>query len=56
MKYKGMTINEALCEAGVEKDFYKAIEEKDKKKVVSILENLGLNESSIKPIIEEFKL
>lgn len=56
MKYKGMTINEALCESGLDKEFYKAIDEEDSKRVREILESLGLKEKSIKPILEQYGL
>ena len=56
MKYKGMTVNEALCESGLDKEFYDAIDRKDSKKVRQILESIGLNEKSIKPILEQHEL
>jgi hypothetical protein len=56
MKYKGMTINEALCESGLIKEFDKAVSERDVEKVRSILKQLELDEPSILPILEHYGL
>lgn len=56
MKYKGMTVNEALYESGFINDFDKAVKEKDSSKVREILFELGLKESSIIPILRQHKL
>ena len=50
-KYDGITINERLFVAKKIDEFDKAINEKDKIKVISILQNIELTESSIYPIL-----
>ena len=45
MKYKGMTINEALCESGLINEFDKAVEKRDVQKVRGILKQLELDET-----------
>ena len=56
MKYKGMTINEALCESGLINEFDKAVEKRDVQKVRDILKQIELTESSIEPILESYGL
>lgn len=56
MKYKGMTINEALCESGLINEFDKADEKRDVQKVRDILKQIELTESSIEPILESYGL
>ena len=50
-KYDGITINERLFVAKKIDEFDKAINEKDKIKVISILQNIELTKSSIYPIL-----
>lgn len=56
MKYQGMTVNERLYVSGLMDAFDRAIKEKDILKVKSILEDVELNEESIKPILQAFGL
>lgn len=56
MKYQGMTVNERLYVSGLMDAFDKAVKEKDIPKVKSILEDVELNEESIKPILKAFGL
>jgi len=56
MKYQGMTVNERLYVSGLMDAFDKAVKEKDIPKVKSILENVELNEESIKPILKALGL
>jgi uncharacterized membrane protein YvbJ len=56
MKYQGMTVNERLYVSGLMDEFDKAVKEKDTQKVKSILENIEINEESIKPILKELGL
>jgi uncharacterized membrane protein YvbJ len=56
MKYQGMTVNERLYVSGLMDEFDKAVKEKDTQKVKSILENVEINEESIKPILKELGL
>ena len=50
-KYDGMTVNERLFVAKKIDEFYKAVNEKDRIKVISILQSVELTESSIYPIL-----
>lgn len=50
-KYAGMTVNECLYVSGLMDEFDKAVEEKNVDRVRSILEEVGLTEESIKPIL-----
>jgi iron uptake system EfeUOB component EfeO/EfeM len=56
MKYQGMTVNERLYVSGLMDAFDKAVKEKDIIKVKSILEDVELNEESIKPILKALGL
>lgn len=56
MKYKGMTVNERLYVSGQMDAFDKAVKDRDIPKVRIILENVELNEESIKPILKYFGL
>lgn len=56
MKYKGTTVNEALCESGLIKEFDRAVEKRDAQKVRNILKQLELDERSILPILEHYGL
>lgn len=56
MKYSGMTVNERLYVSELMDAFDKAVKEKDIQKVKSILENVELNEESIKPILKDLGL
>jgi len=56
MKYQGMTVNERLYVSGLMDAFDKAVKVKDIQKVNSILENVELNEVSIKPILKDLGL
>jgi len=51
-----MTVNERLYVSGLMDAFDKAVKEKDIPKVKSILENVELNEESIKPILKALGL
>ena len=50
-KYDGMTVNERLFVAKKIDEFAKAVNEKDRIKVISILQSVELTESSIYPIL-----
>ena len=50
-KYDGMTVNERLFVAKKIDEFYKAVNEKDRIKVISILQSVELTEYSIYPIL-----
>ena len=50
-KYDGMTANERLFVAKKIDEFDKAVNEKDRIKVISILQSVELTESSIYPIL-----
>ena len=52
--YLGMTVNERLFHAGLMDDFDKSIEEKDKAKLVFILEKVFLSQENIKVIVEKY--
>lgn len=52
MKYQGMTVNERLYVSGQMEAFDKAVNEEDIPKVMIILEDVELNEESIKPILK----
>lgn len=50
-KYDGMTVNERLFVAKKIDEFDKAVNEKDRIMVISILQSVELTESSIYPIL-----
>lgn len=50
-KYDGMTVNERLFVAKKIDEFDKTVNEKDRIKVISILQSVELTESSIYPIL-----
>ena len=50
-KYDGMTVNERLFVSKKIDEFDKAVNEKDRIKVISILQSVELTESSIYPIL-----
>ena len=50
-KYDGMTVDERLFVAKKIDEFDKAVNEKDRIKVISILQSVELTESSIYPIL-----
>ena len=50
-KYDGMTVNERLFVAEKIDEFDKAVNEKDRIKVISILQSVELTEFSIYPIL-----
>ena len=54
--YKGMTVNERLYVSGLLAEFDKAVKEKDVNRVISILKNVELTESSIVTILMELGL
>lgn len=56
MKYKGMTVNERLYVSGLMDNFEKAVKEKNSNKVREILKSVGLDEESIRPILENYGL
>jgi hypothetical protein len=54
-QYGGMTVNERLYVSGLLKEFYKAVEEKNKEKVILILNKVEITgDSLIIPILEQF--
>ncbi|MBV4360602.1 hypothetical protein [Pinibacter aurantiacus] len=56
-KYSGMTINERLYLSNLMNDFDRAIEKKDVKEIVSILNKVEVvDETSIKSILESVGL
>ena len=55
-KYDGMTVNERLLVAKKIDEFDKAVNEKDRIKVISILQSVELTESSIYPILVSLRL
>jgi hypothetical protein len=56
-QYKGMTVNERLYVSGFMEEFDSAVKEKDIEKVVRILKEVEITDtSSIKPILEELGL
>lgn len=56
-KYKGMTVNERLYVSGFMDDFDKAVEEKNIRKIIEILEKVEITEeSSINSILKELCL
>ena len=55
-KYAGMTVNERLYVSGLLDEFDEAVEKKNAEKARSILEEVGLTEESIKPILEKLGL
>ncbi|WP_066434608.1 hypothetical protein [Chryseobacterium sp. CCH4-E10] len=55
-KYSGMTVNERLYISGLIDQFYKAVEKKDKKLIISILKEIQLNDQSIEDILNSLKL
>lgn len=56
MKYQGMTVNERLYVSGQMDAFDKAVKEKDITKVKSLLEDVELNEESIRTIFKALGL
>lgn len=53
-QYGGMTVNERLYVSGLLKEFYKAVEEKNKEKVILILNKVEITgDSLIIPILEQ---
>lgn len=55
-KYAGMTVNERLYASGLINEFDKAVAERNVLKVIEILQQVDLNEKSIKPILEKLNL
>lgn len=56
-KYKGMTVNERLSVSGFMDDFDKAVEEKNIRKIIEILEKVEITEdSAINSILKELCL
>ena len=52
MKYSGMTVNERLYISGLLQKFDDAVKEKDINKIIKILKEVELDESSINPILK----
>lgn len=50
-----MTVNERLVVSGLYKKFDRAVKEKDRKTVVSILEQIRLGKPSINDILRKYK-
>lgn len=55
-KYSGMTVNERLYASGLLQKFDDAVKEKDINKIIRILKEVELEESSINPILERLGL
>lgn len=55
-KYAGMTVNERLYVSGLMDAFDKAVEEKDIKSVILILQKVELTAASIDPILKQLGL
>jgi len=53
IKYAGTTVNERLYVSGLSKDFDVAVNRKDVKKIISILEAVELTEGNIRPILDQ---
>ncbi|SUB88697.1 Uncharacterised protein [Porphyromonas macacae] len=51
-KYLGMTVNERLFVSGLMDEFDNAVKKKDISVIISILKKIGLEEESIKPILD----
>jgi ABC-type multidrug transport system ATPase subunit len=52
-KYAGMTVNERLYVSGKLQEFDKAVAERNAQRARAILEEVGLTEESILPILKE---
>jgi hypothetical protein len=55
-KCAGMTVNERLYASGLMYEFDRAVNERNVDRVCEILAQVGLNEESIKPILEHLQL
>jgi hypothetical protein len=55
-KYDGMTVNERLFVAKKIDEFDQAVNERDRRKVISILQSVELTESSIYSILSSLGL
>jgi hypothetical protein len=55
-KYAGMTVNERLYVSGLMDEFDKAVTKKDVKRVILILEKVGLTKDNIIPILKNLGL
>lgn len=55
-KYAGMTVNERLYVSGLSKEFYDAVNRKDKEKARAILKKVELTDESIEPILQQLEL
>jgi hypothetical protein len=55
-KYKGMTVNERLYASNLIDEFDRAVKKKDVATIVSILEEVELDERSIIPVLENLEL
>ncbi len=53
MNYSGMTLNERLYKIGLIEEFEKALARKDREKVISILNKVKVDKSSIRFILKE---
>lgn len=51
-KFLGMTVNERLYVAGLLEDYKKAVQERDVKRVISILKKVDLSMENIIPILK----
>jgi hypothetical protein len=56
MKYSGMTVNERLYISGLLQKFDDAVKKKDINKIIKILKEVELEESSINPILKALGL
>ena len=54
--WAGMTVNERLYSSGKFDAFDEAVRAKDSDKVRAILEEVGLTEAAIKPILDQLEL
>lgn len=56
MDYSGMTINERLSLSGQMKEFDSAKRNKDREKLIAILENVKVDKSSINDILRSLEI
>ena len=56
MNFAGMTINERLFVSGLIKEFDSAVKEKNRVRVVEILNRIDLNNQTILGILEEYNI
>ncbi len=52
MNYSGMTVNERIFEAGLEKGFDEAVKNKDRKRLIELLKIVDLDQKQSEKIAE----